>query len=113
MLTAFYGAVVASGGWLGYTSAGSKMSLIMGGAAGGILVLLALGKYLATRAGKSSRVYTMGSFAVAAVLAVVMGIRFAKTQQMVPAGAFAGVSLLSAAFYLLILSGRKVKRKRR
>ncbi len=93
-----YAVLLAVGGIIGYTKAGSRPSLIAG-LASAVAALLALGL--------SYRNATLGmgvGALVALLLAVFFGYRFlAKTRKFMPAGLLAVVSLVVLAMAILVL----------
>lgn len=81
-----YGLVLVAGGWMGYRSGQSRQSLIAGGTSG-LLTLLA-----AALAGRYPRLAHGLAAAVALMLTGVMGQRWQRTGNIMPAGLIATVS---------------------
>jgi uncharacterized membrane protein (UPF0136 family) len=91
-----YGALVLIGGIIGYATAKSQMSLIMGVASGVVLILAG---YLAA-SGNEIGVYI--GLVVSAALAVLFMLRYIKTKTVMPALVMAVLSDL--AFILLVIN---------
>ena len=89
-----YGALVLTGGVMGWVKAKSKPSLISGIVFGAALIIVGYG----IREGHASDVWTAS--ALAGVLAIIMGVRLARTKKFMPAGLMA---LLSAATVVALL----------
>jgi uncharacterized membrane protein (UPF0136 family) len=98
-----YAVLLAVGGVIGYTKAGSRPSLIagLGSAAAAILALLL---------SLQNPSWGMGFGAlVSTLLAIFFGYRFAvKTRKFMPAGLLAVVSVVVLAVALLVLTGSRV-----
>jgi uncharacterized membrane protein (UPF0136 family) len=91
-----YGLLVLAGGWIGYKKAGSQASLISGAASGALLLLAAI---LSLRGGALGGRLAM---AVALVLLLFFGYRFARGRKFMPAGLMTLASI--AALAVLALS---------
>jgi uncharacterized membrane protein (UPF0136 family) len=90
-----YGALVLVGGILGWAKAKSKASLISGILFGVALLVVGAGIYHGDAA------HVLWAAALAAVLMLTMGVRFAKTRKLMPAGLLTFLSLAVAVFLLL------------
>ncbi len=99
MIVLVYGALVLLGGVMGYAKAQSKPSLFAGVGFG--LALLASGAMLWQG---NSRALP-GATVLAAVLLLVMGIRFARTKKFMPAGLVALMSLVVVIVLVRALRG--------
>ena len=91
-----YGILVLVGGVMGWVKAKSKPSLISGIAFGVALIVLGYG----INQRHASDVWV--AIGLAGLLAVIMGIRFAKTKMFLPAGLLTIVSAAVAAALLLL-----------
>src|ERR1041384_6295945 len=91
-----YGALVLVGGVVGYAKARSVPSLISGAVFGVAFICLGFG-ILRERSPAS-----LWATILAAVLAVLMGARFAKTRKFMPAGLIAALSILVLAALLVL-----------
>ena len=89
-----YGALVLAGGAMGWAKAKSKSSLIAGVVFGVPLIIFGYGIHQ----GHASDVRVAA--AIAGLLAILMGVRFAKTKKFMPAGF---VAILSVAVVALLL----------
>ena len=89
-----YGALVLAGGAMGWAKAKSKPSLISGVVFGAALISLGYRIYQ----GHASDVQVAA--VIAGLLAIIMGVRFAKTKKLMPAGL---VAILSVAVVTLLL----------
>ena len=89
------GGLSIAGGAAGFAKAGSAMSLVGGGAVGAGFLLAG---YL-IQTGEDFQGHAVGS-AAGGTLTAAMGSRFAKTGKMMPAGAAAGLGLLTLAYNL-------------
>uniref|UniRef100_A0A6S8AEH9 Transmembrane protein 14C n=1 Tax=Aplanochytrium stocchinoi TaxID=215587 RepID=A0A6S8AEH9_9STRA len=87
-------ALLFSGGALGYARGKSIPSLVAGSVFG---TGYAISGWLLSR-GDGKEGHTL-SLALSSTLFAVMGIRFAKSRKMMPAGALTGVSGLSATYH--------------
>jgi len=92
-----YGALVLTGGLIGWVNARSKPSLISGLAFGA--ALLALGSWI--QFNPVSLLAQMSAIGLAGILLVVMTIRLAKTRKFVPAGVMVVVSVLTLILLLM------------
>lgn len=90
-----YSLIVIAGGIIGYTTAGSVPSLVMGLAFG----LLLLGSGWAML--KKSTLAHFSAVTLSAILALFFLYRFAITWKIMPAGMMAIVSLLVLAFFFI------------
>lgn len=92
-----YGILLIVGGYMGYSKAGSQMSLIMG-AVSGVVVLA--GTYLVYQSNSAGHwVIT----ATSALLAVMFLMRVIKTQKMMPSGMLLLLSIIVLVVSLLQL----------
>lgn len=91
-----YGALVLVGGVMGWVKAKSKPSLISGIIFGVALILFGHG----INQGRAADVWV--AIALAGLLAIIMGIRFAKTKKFMPAGLLAILSAVVVATLLLM-----------
>ena len=82
-----YGALVFAGGWVGYKKAGSRPSLISASLSAAVLLIAATLSFSGISAGN------VLAMAVALVLLVFFGYRFAKGGKFMPAGLMTVVSL--------------------
>lgn len=82
-----YAAVIAFGGYMGYKTKGSVMSLMAG------LVFGLLSAYGALKISMDVHDYSM-SLLSSGMLTVVMGMRFKNSGKLMPAGIMAALSLL-------------------
>jgi uncharacterized membrane protein (UPF0136 family) len=89
-----YGALVLFGGVMGWVKAQSKPSLISGIVFGVALIVVGVG----VNQGRASDVWA--ATALACLLAVAMGVRFAKTKKFMPAGL---ITILSAVVVVVLL----------
>lgn len=89
-----YGVLALVGGILGYTKAGSTVSLFSGIGSG---ILLILGGVLIQTAGRSGLILATG---VTGILLVVFGGRLLKTRKFMPAGLMVITGI--AAFAILL-----------
>ena len=92
-----YGALVLTGGLIGWVKAQSKPSLISGLVFG--VTLLALGSWM--HFNPVSFWAQMSAMALAGILLVAMTIRLAKTRKFVPAGLMVVVSVLTLILLLM------------
>ena len=90
-----YGALVLAGGAMGWAKAKSKPSLISGIVFGVALGFFGYGIYQ----GHTSDIRVAA--AIAGLLGVIMGIRFAKSKKFMPAGLVAILSVVVVALLLL------------
>ncbi|KAM4771990.1 transmembrane protein 14A [Rhinophrynus dorsalis] len=81
-----YAALLAFGGYMGYSNKGSIVSLVAGLTFG---LLSAYGAYRVSHDPTDIRI----SFIAATILAIVMGLRYYKSRKLMPAGLVAGISL--------------------
>ncbi len=91
-----YGALVLVGGVMGWVKARSKPSLIAGIVFGVALIVVGAG----INAGHGTDVRVAAT--LAAVLGIIMGVRFAKSRKFMPAGLLAIVSAAVVAVLLLL-----------
>lgn len=108
-----YGLLVLGGGIAGYVKRGSAASLAAGAGFGGALLLAgALSAWAFSRGGGGAGAVFAAVLQIvcAVVLTVVMGIRYAKTRKIMPAGIIAAISALVLIFYIYKIStgGNKV-----
>jgi uncharacterized membrane protein (UPF0136 family) len=89
-----YGALVLVGGVIGYARAKSIPSFVSGLVFGTALILVGYG----IRQGHARDVFVASG--LAGLLAVIMGVRFAKTKKFMPAGM---LTILSAAVVVTLL----------
>ena len=85
-----YAALMLVGGFMGYSKAGSKASLIAGAASAAVLAVAWLWA-------RSSIAGLWLGAAVAAALCIVFAMRLKKTGKMMPSGMMLGVSVLALA----------------
>ncbi|KAM4694637.1 transmembrane protein 14A [Discoglossus pictus] len=81
-----YAAVLALGGFLGYSRKGSIVSLVAGLTFGSIA---AYGAYCVSYNPKDIKVSLIAAF----TMALVMGLRYKNSKKLMPAGLVAGISL--------------------
>ncbi len=98
VIVCVYGALVLIGGVMGWAKAKSRPSLIAG-LIGGLALLIAGG---AISRGIAAGTYA--ALAIALLLAVVMGIRFAKTKKLMPAGLVTALSVVVALLVVVALA---------
>ena len=91
-----YGALVLIGGAMGWAKAKSKPSLISGIVFGVALGFFGYGIYQ----GHASDIRVAA--AIAGLLAIIMGVRFAKTKKFMPAGLMTILSALVVVTLLLL-----------
>jgi len=94
-----YGAIAAAGGWMGYSQAGSKVSLWSGIVSG---ALLAIGGTVGLLG------YPWGLWLaaiVAGVLVVVFVVRLVKTRKLMPAGLMVALGAIALAMLVGQLTG--------
>lgn len=103
ILTAVYGLLVAVGGLVGYLTVGSLASLVMGSVCGALLFAGGLGLY------RLSILAFFVSVGTTVALAGFFGFRYYVTQQMMPVGMMALVSLV---MLLLLLTAKGKPRKK-
>ncbi|CAK4176777.1 unnamed protein product [Aphanomyces euteiches] len=103
-LTLPYGAGIAIGGIVGYVNSGSSASLTAGVGAGSLLLLLGYASYQEYLSSPVvSKKWSGLSLIISAALSVVMGLRYQKTNNFLPAGLIAGTSVGMSLFYVSIL----------
>jgi uncharacterized membrane protein (UPF0136 family) len=95
MVVWIYGALVLVGGVMGWVKARSKPSLISGIVFGVALILFGYG----ISQGHAADVWV--AIGLAGLLAIIMGIRFAKTKKFMPAGLLAILSAVVVAMLLM------------
>ncbi|KAF0716238.1 hypothetical protein As57867_002940, partial [Aphanomyces stellatus] len=112
-----YGAAIAIGGVVGYVNSGSSASLtgasilpvpshlvVAGIGAGSLLLVFGYASYQEyTTSPIVSKTWAALSLGVSSVLSVVMGLRYQKTQNFMPAGLIAGTSIGMSLFYISCL----------
>ena len=86
-----YGVVVLAGGVVGYRTAGSRASLMMGAATG---LMLAISGILVLLGSRGGAYWGMG---VTGALILVFGRRYAESRKMMPAGFMLAASVIVAA----------------
>eukprot|EP00695_Tsukubamonas_globosa_P002685 TRINITY_DN387_c0_g1_i1.p1 TRINITY_DN387_c0_g1~~TRINITY_DN387_c0_g1_i1.p1 ORF type:complete len:109 (-),score=23.78 TRINITY_DN387_c0_g1_i1:51-377(-) len=89
------GALVAIGGVMGFVNKGSLISLFAGLAFGGVIGYSGF----MIHNGQILNGHQLAA-AVSVALACVMGMRFAKSGKVMPAGAVAGVAIASAFYHI-------------
>ena len=91
-----YGGLVLAGGLMGWVKARSKPSLIFGTVFGVALIVVGIGIHQ----GRANDVWVAAG--LAGLLAIIMGIRFAKTRKFMPAGLMTilGVAVLASLLLL-------------
>ncbi|NP_001144960.2 Protein FATTY ACID EXPORT 6-like [Zea mays] len=112
-VTILYGLLLVAGGVAGYMKRGSAASLVAGGGFGAALLLagaLSAWAFAHGRGGAAAIFATVLQIVCAVLLTVVMGIRYVKTQKIMPAGIVASISALVLIFYVYKIStgGNKV-----
>lgn len=88
-----YGALVFAGGWMGYSKAGSRPSLVSGAASGILLLVAAFLSFGGHAAGDRL------GMVVAFVLLAFFAYRFARGRKFMPAGLMVLASLGALALY--------------
>jgi uncharacterized membrane protein (UPF0136 family) len=96
-----YALLLGVGGVLGFTKAGSKISL-MAGLASAALVLVAFGVALAGDSPEDGFLVGLG---VAVLMAIVFLARYLKTRKVMPAGMLLAVSAVMAVLLLVLVAG--------
>lgn len=84
-----YGLLTIAGGIIGYLSSKSKVSLMMGGSLGMVVVVGAIASFQGQPVGLTVATILTG------LLVVVFVIRWLKTKKLMPAGLMAGLGLLA------------------
>ena len=95
-----YGVIVMLGGLIGYLKADSLISLFTGTLSGAALVACGMGLI------RNSIYAFLISLALTTVLAIFFSIRYILTEQMMPSGLMAGLSII--VLLLLIISRGKI-----
>lgn len=96
-----YGIISLIGGIIGYTQAGSKVSLISGSVSGLLLIIAAFAQFQGQSWG-----LTVAAF-VTAVLVVVFALRLIKTRKFMPAGLMTSLGVLALVLMLnQLIAGR-------
>ncbi|CAD6217877.1 unnamed protein product [Miscanthus lutarioriparius] len=108
-----YGLLLLAGGVAGYVKRGSAASLAVGGGFGAALLLagaLSAWSFGHGGGGAAAILATVIQIVCAVLLTVVMGIRYAKTRKIMPAGIIAAISAMVLIFYVYKIStgGNKV-----
>eukprot|EP00897_Mesotaenium_endlicherianum_P006405 jgi/Mesen1/5793/ME000293S04943 len=108
-----YGAILALGGVFGFLLKGSIPSLAGGGGSGALLLLAGYYQMNAFQKGSNSFVALVLELVISAALTGVMGKRYVKTSNIMPAGLIAALSAVMAVFYLykLVTGGNKITKK--
>lgn len=96
MIVWIYGALVLVGGVMGWVKAKSVPSLVSGIVFGAALIFVGYGIKLGHRNDVTI------AMVIAGLLAVIMGIRFAKSKKFMPAGLVAILSVVVIASLLLM-----------
>src|SRR5712691_10479221 len=94
-----YGALVLAGGIIGFVKAGSQSSLMSGSIFGVALLLAGLGIFRE----KSIDGAFLWAIVLTGLLALIMGVRFAKTRKFMPAGMICALSVVVSAILLYML----------
>ena len=94
MIVWVYGVLVLAGGVIGWVKVKSKPSLISGVVFGVALIIFGYGIY------QEHATDVKVAAAIAGLLAIIMGLRFAKSKKFMPAGL---VAILSAVVVMLLL----------